>query len=165
MRAEDMPVFGNTTYAESVSNAANYGAGDLGHEAFDKLVEDMTKPQARRFTAGAAVFPPQLLQAAIFKPKEEGELTTRLVKVFIADPDARVPLESRLLYRGEETLTDGSDQDLFYDLDIKGLLGKHNELRKGIVDKKASEGRDKPVYLEPIKASGLRMQVVLLASF
>src|SRR5690349_21017651 len=37
----------------------------------------------------------------------------RIIQVFIADPDQNVPLDSALLYRGDQKLTDLTDQELF----------------------------------------------------
>jgi len=86
----------------------------------------------------------------------------RLVQVFIADPDENVPLESSLLYTGSQKLTDATDQELFFEIDIKGILEKHNDLRKTIVNKKVKERTE---HLEPIKVRDLKMVVVDVASF
>lgn len=88
---------------------------------------------------------------------------TRLVKVFIVDPDPKVPVGKRLLYRTEEILTDLTNQELFFDIDIKDILEKHNAYRITVEDKKAN--KDKPVMLEPIRVRELRMQVIDLATF
>lgn len=88
--------------------------------------------------------------------------TRRLVQVFIADPDENVPLESSLLYTGEQKLTDATDQELFFEIDIKGILEQHNVARVKIVNKKVKERTE---YLEPIKVRDLKMVVVDVASF
>lgn len=105
-------------------------------------------------------------QQHITQPTKESampDFSTRLVKVFIVDPNVNLPLESRLLYNGEEKITDLTDQELFFEIDINGLLTKHNETRIKTEDKKAN--KDKPVYLEAARVRDLKMQVVVLAQF
>jgi len=88
--------------------------------------------------------------------------TRRLVKVIIMDPDEMVPLDDCILYSGEEKLTDLTDQELFFEVEIKELLSDHNEMRKGIVNKSIKERTE---YLEPIKVRDLKMVVVDIAVF
>lgn len=100
------------------------------------------------------------------KPKEQQMPDVvpprRLVQVFIADPDVNVPLDKALLYSGEQRLTDLSDQELFFEIDIAGALKAHNEVRVTLVDKSV---KDKTVHLEPARIRDLRMTVVTIASF
>jgi hypothetical protein len=84
----------------------------------------------------------------------------RVVQVFIADPNENIPLDDCLLYKGEEKLTDATDQELFFELDIKNLLEKHNLTRTKVVDKKV---KDRTEYLEPAKVRDLKMVVVTVA--
>jgi hypothetical protein len=84
----------------------------------------------------------------------------RYVQVIIADPDERVPLDQCILFKGEPKLTDATDQELFFEVDIKGILTKHNEGRVKIVDKKV---KDRTEYLEPAKIRELKMVVVNIA--
>lgn len=86
----------------------------------------------------------------------------RIVKVFIADIDDNVPLEKSVIYSGEEKLTDLTDQELFFEVDIKSVLDKHNEYRKTLVNKKVKERTE---LLEPAKIRDLKMVVVNIASF
>jgi len=88
--------------------------------------------------------------------------TRRLVKVIIMDPDEMVPLDDCILYSGDEKLTDLTDQELFFEVEIKELLSDHNEMRKGIVNKSIKERTE---YLEPIKVRDLKMVVVDIAVF
>lgn len=88
--------------------------------------------------------------------------TRRLVKVVIVDPNENIPLDQCLLYSGEEKLTDATDQELFFEIDIKSLLAKHNEGRVKLVDKKVKERTE---YLEPAKIRDLKMVVVNIATF
>lgn len=86
----------------------------------------------------------------------------RLVQVFISDPNENVPLSNSLLYSGEQKLTDATDQELFFEIDIKSILEKHNAERVKMVDKKVKERTE---YLEPAKIRDLKMVVVTVAQF
>lgn len=86
----------------------------------------------------------------------------RLVKVIIVDPNENIPLDQCILFSGEEKLTDLNDQELFFELDIKDLLTKHNEKRTKVIDKKVKERTE---YLEPAKIRDLKMVVVKIAEF
>lgn len=86
----------------------------------------------------------------------------RIVKVIIIDPDDRVPLDKCILYSGEEKLTDLTDQELFFEVEIKSLLDKHNTYRKTVVDKTVKERTEN---LDAIKIRDLRMVVVDVAKF
>lgn len=88
--------------------------------------------------------------------------TRRLVQVFIADPNENVPLDQSMLYSGEQKLTDATDQELFFEIDIKNILDKHNEKRTKLVDKKIKERTE---HLEPAKIRDLKMVVVTVAGF
>lgn len=88
--------------------------------------------------------------------------TRRLVQVFIADPDERVPLEQSMIYSGEQKLTDLTDQELFFEVGIKSLLGLHNAKRTQIIDKSV---KDRSEYLEPAKIRDLKMVVTTIAQF
>lgn len=86
----------------------------------------------------------------------------RYVQVFICDPNENVPIESCLLYQGKPKLTDLTDQELFFEIDIKSALEKHNENRVGYVDKSVKERTE---YLDPARIRDLKMTVVTIASF
>lgn len=92
----------------------------------------------------------------------EVKIKRRLVQVFIADPDENVPLVDTLLYSGVQQLTDATDEELFYEVDIKTILAAHNAKRIKMVNKKVKERTE---YLEPAKIRELRMVVVTVASF
>lgn len=96
------------------------------------------------------------------KKLAEDRTFRRLVQVFIADPDPKVPLDRSLLYSGDQQLTDLTDQELFFDIDISGILKKHNELRVTLVDKSV---KNRTQNLEPVRIRDLRMTVVTIASF
>lgn len=87
---------------------------------------------------------------------------TRFVRVLIVDPDDNLKLEDRLIYKGEEKLTDLTDQELFFELDIRDLLKAHNEKRVKVVNKTVKERTE---FLEEAKIRDLRMVVTTIASF
>lgn len=87
---------------------------------------------------------------------------TRLVQVLIADPNDNIPLDRRLLYKGDQKLTDLTDQELYFEIDIKSLLDKHNALRTTLVNKLI---KDRTEHLEPARIRDLKMVVVLIAQF
>jgi len=103
---------------------------------------------------------------AIHSPKEQSmSSTARIVKVFIADANDNLPLEKRVLFSGEEKLTDLTDQELFFDVPIAELLANHNAVRATTVDKKQAEKFGRDIFLEPARIRDLKMVVVTVAQF
>lgn len=100
---------------------------------------------------------------AIDYQEEEDMATMRVVRVYIIDPDENVPIDKRLIYQGEEQFTDLTDQELFFEIDIKPPLETHNEFRKTLKTKGGKVADREP--LEEIKIRDLRMTVVSLAEF
>lgn len=144
----DMPSIAASTYASTVMPLNAMG-----------LVGDFRNEAGMPFEIGIPVKSP----AEIFaQEKVMAANTRRLVKVVIVDPNDNIPLDKCLLYSGEEKLTDATDQELFFEIDIKDLLAKHNETRVKLVDKKVKERTE---YLEPAKIRDLKMVVVNIATF
>src|SRR5262249_52877373 len=116
--------------------------------------------QQRRVTVGAGTVPTVVpkLEEIVKMPNT----TRRLVQVFIADPDDNVPLASALIYKGEPKFTDLTDQELFFEVDIKSILDKHNELRVTLKNKAVKERVE---MLEPARIRDLKMTVVNIATF
>lgn len=108
---------------------------------------------------GAQQFAQQLQQP---KPKQEPTMTRRLVQVFIADPNENLPLDKSMLYTGSQKLTDATDQELFYEIEIKALLDAHNAFRTTVINKKV---KDRTELLEPARIRDLKMVVVDIATF
>lgn len=88
----------------------------------------------------------------------------RIVQVFIVDTNSSLPADKAILYRGEQRFTDATDQELFFELDIKGMLEKHNEMRVTYKDKKLSKA-DHEVKLEPARVRDLTMNIVDVVRF
>jgi hypothetical protein len=86
----------------------------------------------------------------------------RIVKVYVADTNENIPLDKTILHRGDEALTDLTDQELFFEIDIKSILDEHNKYRVTVINKAV---KDRTEYLEPAKVRDLRMTVVTVAQF
>jgi hypothetical protein len=154
MNNADTPMMASSAYASS----AYWG-------------NDMTAPWENPLQTANAVDPMaqtrriQVLSATPQQPKPDflvGAYMSerRVVQVFIADPNENIPLEDCLIHEGSKKLTDATDQELFFELDIKGMLEKHNLKRTKVVDKKV---KDRTEYLEPAKVRDLKMVVVTVA--
>jgi hypothetical protein len=102
----------------------------------------------------------QNVPSEIFK-----SMSKRLVRVFLVDPNASIPLDASMLYKSEEKLTDLTDQELFFEMPVQELLAKHNALRVTLVDKEASKRSNKDVLLEPAKIRDLTMTVLVLETW
>lgn len=88
----------------------------------------------------------------------------RVVRVFIIDTNESLSLENRILVKGQEKITDLTDQELFFELPIAEILAKHNELRAKTKDKaQAKLGKD--AFLEPARIRDLKMTVLNVAQF
>ncbi len=97
------------------------------------------------------------------KDVKEALMGKRVVQVFIVDPSDQVPLADSLIYADPAPhLTDLNDQELFFDIDIKGILATHNAKRITLVNKTV---KDRVENLEPIRVKDLKMTVVNVASF
>jgi pyruvate/2-oxoglutarate/acetoin dehydrogenase E1 component len=153
----DMPSVTNANHAHTVYGLANMGepvgmfAATHGHAPF---------PAARDWQSSPGTFQ-QALPLRVETPIMPAP-ARRLVQVFIADPDENVPLDKSLLYSGEQKLTDATDQELFFEIEIKAILEKHNAERVQFVNKKVKERTE---FLEPVKIRDLKMVVVNVATF
>mgnify|MGYP001564396029 CR=1 FL=1 len=100
----------------------------------------------------------QMAAPAISKSK------LRVVRVFLVDPDERIPLEKRILHRSEEMTTDATDQELFFGIPVQDLLKTHNAMRTAIKWKDAdAKGEAEP--LKEIRIRDLVMTVTTIAEF
>lgn len=115
------------------------------HLALLKAIDNKTEPQPKPVNKKEAAMP-----------------SRRIVQVYIADPSEDVPLKDSVLYTGEQKMTDLTDQELFFEIDIKSILEAHNANRAKIINKKIKERTE---YLEPVKVRDLKMVVVTVAEF
>jgi hypothetical protein len=86
---------------------------------------------------------------------------TRIARVIIADTNESLPLDKRILYMGEEKLTDLTDNELFFELPMADLLVEHNKVRTATKDKASKDGE----MLPAARIRDLRMVVVDIAKF
>lgn len=142
------------------------GTGELlGQETGELQWLNAQEMEQKRF-GGGDVLMRQLFQ----QPKQPqqsimAQYQRRIVKVYVADPDLKLPAEQSLLYEGDEKLTELTDQELFFEVEIKDKLAKHNEARVKVVDKEQSAKFGKEIFLEPAKIRDLKMVVVNVATF
>ena len=145
MTTGDMPTMLSNAYTSNTFGAAAAYDGfwknqAKAHElAQARKIEFLTQPQTKEVTVGL-----------------------RLVQVFIADTNDSLPLDDRILYRGEPKVTDLDDNELFFELDIRDILAKHNAKRVMVRNKKV---KDREELLEPARVRDLKMTVVTIASF
>lgn len=151
--------------------ASSYASNTANLDAFAKFeVMAARQEQAERRlnvgNGGVIGAQNQLAQIAANVAKSNQEIRAmnqrRLIQIFIADPDDNVPLDKALLYKGEPKFTDLTDQELFFEIDIKTVLDAHNAERVKLVNKKVKERTE---YLEPARIRDLKMTVVLIAAF
>jgi hypothetical protein len=146
----ELPVMASLSYQSNTSNLAD-------------VFKNQTWLQQAQFKQAAQQFA-SLKPVPISSPsiKVANMSSRRLVQVFIADPDENVPLESCLLYSGKQKLTDLTDQELFFEIDIKSIMDTHNQKRASIVNKSIKERTEN---LEPARIRDLKMTVVTIATF
>lgn len=147
----DLPTFAASNYASTAYN----GIFDPIPDSYLQLKNDV-KRVAKVSDLWNAARNQQIMET------EEVSNSRRMVQVIIVDPNENIPLDNCLLYKGEPKLTDATDQELFFELDIKQLLAAHNDKRVLVVDKKV---KDRTEYLEPAKVRDLKMVVVNIAQF
>jgi hypothetical protein len=167
MNHDNMPAMASSTYSSQSYGLANVGALGGGGAAVGQMFAPFGDGAVGQLIGGPIRGHRRTPTHPMTDNTEEAgtmanQPTRRLVQVLIMDPNENVPLESCLLYRGEQKLTDATDQELFFELDIKDILAKHNVDRVKLVDKKVKERTE---YLEPAKIRDLKMVVVTVAEF
>lgn len=163
----DMPQITSSLYGSSSTGWEAMGGGIIAPAAVWAGTSDNPEPEAIR----TPIFD-QLLrrerakhEPSTTEPMPNQATARRLVQVFIADPDPNVPLKSALLYRGELTFTDSTDQELYFEVPVATLLAAHNVERAKWLDREASKRAGKDIFLEPARVRDPRMVVVNVASF
>lgn len=167
------------TEVPTITKSAYATSSVSGHELLG-LVQPQTVTGGHVLHAAPGVLTPRRVGAAPMmgamyeedvqlssfgRTQKEKAVSLRFVKIYIVDPTDDLKLEDRVLYRGEEQLTDLTDQELFFELPIKDLLEKHNTKRVGVLNKRASEKAGKDVFLEPVRVRDLKMSVTDVAKF
>jgi hypothetical protein len=166
----ELPAMSTASHTHSTYDAGHIGAGvgdgvlTLG--SVNQLLSDPWQNETseyQRRTAFAGVTK-QIEKMRQNQPENKmPNRTMRVVQVFIIDPDEKLPLDKAVLYQGKPELTDKTDQELFFDLDMKQLLADHNVARIAVVDKKSVAATVQ--FLEPARIRDLKMSVVNLATF
>lgn len=165
--ANNLPQISNAMHTHSVYNGMGQATtGGMGHasglgstfhnQAMGSPFDFRGSQQEDHFIEAIRQHQQEIKETKMADPKR------RLIKVIIVDPDDKVPLDKCLLYSGSEKLTDLTDQELFFEIEIKDVLHDHNEVRKKIINKSVKERTE---FLEPIKVRDLRMVVVTVAQF
>ena len=147
-------------------SGGSYASRNIDWQQFQGMIG--AAQQERRIAAKQPAFLVDVApvgQGLNFPQRKEQAMAARIVKVFMADPDENIVLDKRILYTGDEKLTDSTDQELFFEIPIADLLTKHNALRCVTLDRKATAKTGKDVFLEPIRIRDLRMVVVTVAQF
>jgi hypothetical protein len=157
---QEMPSITASAYSSSAIDNRQF-LGGVQALGLDRRIRAQAEPFDQAF---ARLVPNPLAQ--VNQPKQEPAMSAaRIVKVFIADSNDNLPLEKRVLYSGDERLTDLTDQELFFDVPIADLLAKHNEVRKATIDKTQAEKFGRDIFLEPARIRDLKMVVVTVAQF
>lgn len=157
--SDETPTIATSSYGSGNSSYIGEGVGSIVQlNTMSSALHALDLTEVSAFRANNEFRP-----GIPIKPKEEIEISNRrYVQVFIADPNENLPLENCLVYAGSPKLTDLTDQELFFELDIKQLLNDHNIKRVKVRDKKV---KDRTELLEAAKVRDLKMTVVEIAKF
>jgi hypothetical protein len=108
----------------------------------------------------------RLAEPITTKPEENDMAQQkRIVQVFVCDPNENVPLEKALLYKGDQKLTDATDQELYFEIPLQQILSDYNKERVKYSDKELSKKSGKDIFLEPVKIRDLKMVICNVAQF
>lgn len=149
------------TTSDSTWEGVAAGAAALGQRRITTTSDLLKRAQEAHASIKQAVQGKQTKAASM----NDQTSSFRIVRVIIADPNTNVPLSNRILYDSGEITTDLDDRELFFEVNIKDKLDKHNELRATLLDKGYSKAKDKDMFLEPLRIRDLRMTVITVASF
>jgi hypothetical protein len=164
MDLSDLPNFTASNYTTTVTR------GDTGNN-FNMWTGDSTDPYAvpeqfyRRFNAHKAVGAIASIGNCA-QPKEDPMSATnklRVVRIFLVDPDERIPVDKRILHKTEEMITDATDQELFHGIPVADLLKDHNMLR-ATIEWEDGEGKSK-TGIKDARIRDLVMSVTTIAQF
>lgn len=148
---QELPSMSNTSYASSSLNVytPTFGGGDFNLE----------------YQAQGTALNKELYKHINFNPIPKKEtpmtkkITLRLVRTFIIDADENLPMPRRLLHQ-DERITDLTDQELFFECNIKAILQTHNVYRSTLIDKEQTKAQGKNIPLEPVRIKDLKMFTV-----
>lgn len=171
MAVQEMPAISAYSYTSNTVDPLA-AAGMFAPQQLNQGMLQQQLNQAVDTTAGAAAVggtTARRLGASPIARRQPEEIKMaaatgrRYVQIFIADPDPKVPLDKCLLYSSESKMTDLTDEELYFEVEIKRILDEHNEkVRTVTIDKSI---KDRTQYLEPTRIRDLRMTVVTIAQF
>ena len=171
MASQEMPAISASNYTSNTVDPLA-AAGMFGSQAMLQQGQQFSQAAgstaaARDAMGGGAAgrlgASPLARQIQQLQEKKMAVPARRYVQVFIADPDPKVPLNNCLLYSSEPKMTDLTDEELFFEVEIKRILDEHNEkVRTVTVDKTI---KDRTQHLEAARIRDLRMTVVTIAQF
>lgn len=159
----ETPTISNTAYASNAVSLMEAFGEVASNAPFGRTHHHLEPPApTRRIMLGQTSHHTIVDQLVAAAEEQLMARKLRIVQVFIVDPNENVSLEDCLLYKGEAKMTDLENNELFFELDIKDILAKHNEKRIKMVNKLI---KDRVEYLEPAKIRDLKMNVVDIATF
>lgn len=152
-------IFSQQANQAVLANQMIGGTGIAGVDSYGGALAGRLQPAVQQ----AVRRPPQIIKQHQLEAEMAAATGRRYVQVFIADPDPKVPLASCLLYSSEPKMTDLTDEELFFEVEIKRILDEHNEKVRTVTVDKAI--KDRTQYLEAARIRDLRMNVVTIAQF
>lgn len=164
-KMNELPAIFKNATASNIYTADTFASGGMLTAGATGSNLTISSPAAKWLRFGKHDFQPVEQEIEMAAPAPAVKNQMRVVKVYIADSDENLKLQERLLYTGDEKLTDFTDQELFFEVPMGELLSKHNAVRAKTVDKKASEKFGRDIFLEPVRIRDLKMVVVEVAVF
>ncbi len=149
-------------------NSTKLSYTNYGGTAKDNLVTHICKPNlpnVNPWTLPPPANPAETLADMMTEDNMKDKPALRLVRVVIVDTNKNLNNEDKIIHFGDEELTDATDEELYFALDINDMLKQHNAVRVKVKDKEASKNTQNPVYLEPARIRDITMSVVTMAEF
>ena len=175
--AKELPTIARSSYSTRASGPVGPGRRDpaVVRQLFEaQMGKEQHTPTTAMMAQEAQTFGRLPLQEISYSSEShstssskssKGEFMRRIAQVFIADTNENIALDKGLLYQGEPTFTDLTDEEMFFELDMKSMLEVHNAVRVATLDKRASKTSGRDVYLEPARIRDLNMVVLDIAVF
>lgn len=165
---EDMPSFTASSYTSNSTSAANLNNQLTGTATITRYDDSDYAGLNQYRQQYAGISGAQILPHRSMEPDMavNGKGKLRVVRVFLVDPDERVPVDKRVLHRSDEMTTDMTDQELFFSIPVNDLLASHNKTRGSVEwEEKTSEGAKSKIGLKDVRIRDLIMSVTTVAEF
>lgn len=161
---DDMPAMTASVYG-TTSHSLGTGWPAVGDDTWVNTAADERTRRLQHMLVARPNIPPMTIPILT---QEQQTMATkdklRIVRVFLVDPDERVPLDQRILYKSGEITTEATDQELYFDIQVAELLRSHNKLRAGILYKEPGS-KEAAEPLKEIRIRDLVMSVTTIAEF